>query len=136
MSPRSGRDENGTNAGMLSESSGPGAGSPLVDAPPRGALAPHRWGLAQVPPTSESCICGFNKLWTLWPGFLPEILGTQRTFAFKPPQNTGVLKEIFRTAAHFPFKFFILCNPRCRLVSSEFVPEFIAMALPGAFLAG
>lgn len=67
---------------------------------------------------------------------LSEILGTQRTFAVKPPQNNGVLKAIFCTAARFPLDFFILCNPRCRLVSSEFVPEFIAMALPGAFLAG
>lgn len=57
---------------------------------------------------------------------LSEILGTQRTFAFKPPQNNGVLKAIFCTAARFPLDFFILCNPRCRLVSSEFVPEFIA----------
>lgn len=55
---------------------------------------------------------------------LSEILGTQRTFAFKPPQNAGVLKAIFRTVARFPLDFFILCNPRCGLVSSEFVPAY------------
>lgn len=81
-----------------------GAGSPRVDAPPRGALALHRWGVAQVPPTPESCICGFNKLWTLWPGFIGD-LGNTENFCFQTPAEHWCLKSDFLHSSSFSSRF-------------------------------
>lgn len=102
--PRSGRGEDGDGAGMLSERFGPGAGSPRLDAPPRDALAPHRRGVAQVPPTPESYICGFNKLWTLWPGFIGD-LGNTENFCFQTPAERGYLKSDFQHSSSFSSQF-------------------------------
>lgn len=115
----------------LARGRAPPGSMPLLGVPsPRTA-----GGLHKFLPTRKVVFVGLTNFGLSGPG-LSEILGTQRTFAFKPPQNTGVLKALFSTAARFPLNFFILCNPRCRLVSSEFVPSLLPWRFPALFWLG
>lgn len=92
LSPRSGGDESGDH------------GDAVGDAPPRVPSPRTAGGLHKFLPPRKSCICGFNKLWTLWPGFIGD-LGNTENFCFQTSAERWCLKSDFPHSSSFSPRF-------------------------------
>lgn len=86
---------------MLSERFGPGAAPPGW-MPLLGVLSPRTAGGLHkfLPPRKV----GFNKLWTLWPGFIGD-LGNTENFCFQTPAEHSCLLSDFPHSSSFSSQF-------------------------------